>query len=66
QMLAICNAMASLASMGSPYARGLVELCRRSCTACAKECEVHAGHHRECAACFEACQEALQALAALA
>lgn len=66
QMLAVCRATGSLAAMGSEYATEMAKLCEAACTACAQECEAHAGHHAECAACFEACKKTIAAVKALA
>lgn len=55
QMQVLCRAMASLAAMGSPYAKGLAPLCIQGCIECRTACEKHAGHHAECKACAEAC-----------
>lgn len=53
----LCKATASLISHGSPFARGLSELCASACDACAEECEKHA-HHHHCKACAAACRRA--------
>jgi Cys-rich four helix bundle protein (predicted Tat secretion target) len=66
QMLAICRSMSSLAAMGSGYAPEMAALCKKACVNCAAECKKHAGHHDECKACYEACQETIAALEALA
>lgn len=66
QMLAMCRAMASLAAMGSRYAKELAPLCAKVCANCHAECEKHAGHHAECKACSDSCavcEEACRALA---
>ncbi len=65
QMLAVCRAMASLAAMGSSYAKKLAPLSGDACSACAAACGKHAGHHAECAACEAACRAVVAALPSL-
>jgi hypothetical protein len=45
--------------------RDLLVTCIRSCTACAKECDRHAEHHRHCAICADVCRTCLRACTAL-
>lgn len=65
QMLAICRATASLASMGSDYLRDVARICAAACAECARACEPHRGHHAECAACADSCKKAEAAALAL-
>lgn len=41
--------------------RTQLEACAAVCTACGAECEHHAGHHRHCKVCTEACRTTEQA-----
>ncbi len=65
QMIPLCRALASLAAMGSPYAKEVAALCSRACAECHAECKKHAGHHKECKACAEACAACKEACDAL-
>jgi Cys-rich four helix bundle protein (predicted Tat secretion target) len=60
EMVAISQAMLSLASYDSPRAMKLVPVFLDACKACADSCEEHKAHwsmgmHLECKACYEAC-----------
>jgi len=55
QMLAVCNAMSTLAAFNSQYAPRLAKLCVDVCTDCEKACRPHAEHHAVCKACADAC-----------
>lgn len=57
QMIALCRAVASLAAMGSPFAKEVAAVCARACAECRSVCEKHAGHHVECKECAESCAE---------
>jgi len=50
---AICRATAELMSLGSNYAKDLLELCSIICDVCATECRKHNMDH--CRQCAEAC-----------
>jgi Cys-rich four helix bundle protein (predicted Tat secretion target) len=71
-MLAICEAMLSLASAESPFARRIAAACADACKACSQACFEHQEHwahgmHMACKACYEsclACEQACRALAA--
>lgn len=41
--------------------RAVLEACRAACTACADECDQHAGMHEHCRVCAEACRRCEQA-----
>ncbi|MDP9980965.1 hypothetical protein J2W14_000341 [Pseudarthrobacter oxydans] len=45
--------------------RAMLEACRAACSACAEECERHAGMHEHCRICAAACRRCEQACAAL-
>lgn len=45
--------------------RALLEACRAACSACAEECEKHAGMHEHCRICAAACRRCEQACDAL-
>lgn len=65
QMLAVCRAMASLAAQGSSHAKAQAVVCKTVCEECAAACRPHKDHHKECAACAEACDRTVAALAKL-
>ena len=54
-MLAVCEATARLSANNSEHLAALAKVCRDVCTACAKACTPHVGHHAECKACKESC-----------
>ncbi len=66
QILAVCRAAQSLASMGSEYTKEIAALCAKSCAACAASCQPHIQHHEECKACYDSCVKAQEACAAFA
>ena len=45
--------------------RGALELCSKACDACAGECRRHAGRHRHCRLCMQACLDCQRACNAL-
>ena len=45
--------------------RAQLEACRTACSACAEDCEQHAGMHEHCKVCAEACRRCEQACADL-
>lgn len=55
-MLAICDAIGTLADNQSRHLRALASLCKDVCEDCAEACEPHAGHHAECGECLQACR----------
>jgi hypothetical protein len=65
-MLAICRAVESLATTGSPHLAALARICADACAECAAACAPHAGHHAECAACERACRAMADAARAVA
>ena len=55
----VCSALVRALSVRAGHTETLVALlraCRTACSACAEECERHAGHHRHCAICAEECR----------
>jgi len=61
QMMAVCEAVATLAAADSKHLKMAVELCVAHCTDCEQACRKHAGHHAECKACAEACAASIAA-----
>jgi Cys-rich four helix bundle protein (predicted Tat secretion target) len=61
-VLAICEAMARLASAGSDKAPAMAKVCAQACKDCLDVCLKHK-KHPPCAACADSCQKALQVLA---
>jgi Cys-rich four helix bundle protein (predicted Tat secretion target) len=55
QMLALCNALQSLATQGSATTPALAKVTLDVCTACEKECRKHEAKHAECKACADSC-----------
>lgn len=55
RMLAVCNATARLAAIGSTHLGRFVAVCADVCRDCEAECRKHAEHHAECKACADAC-----------
>lgn len=54
-MVAVSEALAKLALMGSPRLAALAKAAVEICTACEVECRKHAGHHEVCRECADAC-----------
>jgi Cys-rich four helix bundle protein (predicted Tat secretion target) len=68
-MLAVCDATFKAAAYHSADAKllkALARVCGDFCRACAKACEVHAGHHEECKACMQSCLDCAKACDAYA
>jgi Cys-rich four helix bundle protein (predicted Tat secretion target) len=55
ETLAMCSALATLASSQSVHLNALAKVCVDVCKDCERECEVHAHKHTECKACMDAC-----------
>jgi len=60
EMLALTQAMLTLASLGSSQTLKLAAVCADACRTCADACAEHKGHfshgmHLECKTCMEAC-----------
>ena len=49
----------------SSITRGQLQACIAACRACGDECEQHAGHHKHCRICAEACRAGEQSCQAL-
>lgn len=60
QMLPLCQALVSLAGQASALTPALARVALDACNRCADACKVHAGHHAECKACYEACLECIK------
>lgn len=60
EMLAICGAMAQLASYNSAHLRKVVAVCIDICTDCERECRKHEKTHATCRACADACAECIK------
>ncbi len=58
EMVAVSEALAKLALMGSSRLGVLAKAAVEFCTACEAECRKHAGHHEVCRACADACARA--------
>lgn len=68
-MLASCEAMMKVASydnMSKSLIQDLAATCARICENCAKACELHSKHHKECKACYESCLKCIKACKAIA
>jgi Cys-rich four helix bundle protein (predicted Tat secretion target) len=59
-MLAVCRAIGTLAQGNSKHLAAAAKLCHDTCSDCAAACKPHIGHHEECKACFEACNETIK------
>ncbi|MCW5892265.1 MAG: Csp1 family four helix bundle copper storage protein [bacterium] len=55
RMLAVCNATARLAALGSTHLAAFVAVCADVCRDCEAECRKHASHHAVCKTCADAC-----------
>ena len=55
ELVAICDALQSLAISNSIYVPALSKVALTVCTDCEKECRKHASAHAECKACADAC-----------
>ncbi len=58
-MVAVSEALAKLAIMGSPRLGVLAKAAVEMCTACEAECRKHAGHHEVCRECADACAKTI-------
>jgi hypothetical protein len=65
----VCDATGRVLSRQTEYepetSGAQVESCRRSCSACAEECERHSQHHEHCRICAETCRRCEEACASL-
>ncbi len=60
-MIAVCNALASLASAESDYLKPLARVCIDVCDACEKECRKHEQKHAICKETADACTQVVTA-----
>ncbi len=63
-MLALCGALAKVASYGTAAAdriQRLAAVCGDICRDCAAMCKPHAGHHEACKQCMESCEACAKA-----
>jgi Cys-rich four helix bundle protein (predicted Tat secretion target) len=65
EMVAICKATATMASINSKYLKATAKLAADICNACAEECKKHAEHHATCKVCMEACLSCAKACQAV-
>lgn len=65
QMLAMCGALANMASLGSTHLKSLAEVCAAVCMDCEKECRKHADTHAACKACADSCVDCIKKCQAL-
>lgn len=65
QMLALCDALQSLAIQQSTYVAPLIKTALLSFEACEKECRKHEDKHAECKACADACANCIKQCKAL-
>ncbi|MCB0393999.1 MAG: Csp1 family four helix bundle copper storage protein [Bdellovibrionales bacterium] len=68
-MLAQCEAMQKVASLGTATEanlKALAKACAISCKDCADACTKHAKHHEVCKSCLEACKDCASACEAIA
>ena len=56
-MLASCEALQRLAANESKHLSALAKVCQKVLADCAKSCEPHAKHMKECEACMTACRD---------
>ena len=59
--LAMCGALAQMASYQSTHLAELAKVCIATCKDCEKECRKHEDKHEECKACAESCKECIAA-----
>lgn len=64
-VLSVCPTSQSLIESHSTLAGQQLVVCRAACQACLGECTPHAGHHKSCHDCAEACTAAIAAIDAL-
>jgi len=55
RMLAACDAVARLATYGSPHTPAFAKACVAVCDDCERACRKHEEKHAECKACADAC-----------
>ena len=61
ESLAMCNALAQMASYQSEHLPALAKVCISVCEDCEKECRKHEDKHAECKACADSCNECIDA-----
>jgi Cys-rich four helix bundle protein (predicted Tat secretion target) len=65
EMLSLSEALAELASSGSPRTAALAKVSLDACRDCEAECRKHAGHHDVCKNCADACARTIAILSKL-
>lgn len=61
QMLAGCDSLVKLASLGSAHTASMARLALTLCQECETECRKHEQHHAVCKACADACRACAEA-----
>ena len=61
ESLAMCDALAQMASYQSSYLPEVAKICISVCEDCEKECRKHEDDHAECKACADSCKECIKA-----
>jgi Cys-rich four helix bundle protein (predicted Tat secretion target) len=61
ESLAMCNALAQMASAQSSHLPALAKICISVCEECEKECRKHEDKHAECKACADSCNACIKA-----
>jgi Cys-rich four helix bundle protein (predicted Tat secretion target) len=65
EMVPVCQALASLASLESVHLKAYAKVCIDVCQACEDECRKHAKHAAICGQCADSCAKVIAALKAL-
>lgn len=65
RMLPACEAVAQLATLGSPHTKAFALACDAVCKDCEAACRKHEAEHAVCKACADACARFRKAVAAL-
>jgi Cys-rich four helix bundle protein (predicted Tat secretion target) len=60
-MVAVCNALASLAAAESDYLKPLAKVCIEVCESCEKECRKHESQHAICKETADSCMQVVTA-----
>lgn len=61
ESLAMCDALAQMASYQSSHLAAVTKVCISVCEDCEKECRKHEDDHAECKACADSCKDCIKA-----
>jgi len=61
ELVAVCQAMATIAALGSEHVQAMAAVTKDVCTTCEVECRKFADKHDVCGECADACLECIEA-----